>query len=317
MSILNRIKSSKIMNIPAIRMPIRRFHAKAHVYVSERMNDRLYLQLKYRKVFGEWIDLRNPTSFQEKLQWLKLNDQKEVYHRMVDKYDAKEFITNKIGPGHVFPTLGVWDGFDEIDIDSLPEEFVLKATHDSDSVLICTDKDDLLRNLEDAKQQVEVHFNTDYFIWSREYSYKGLKPRIIAEPLLKDHKYGYLRDYKFMCFNGEPRLFYITAENGPRKNWRQDFFDLAGNHLPYATNKRKSSSPETETLPEPPENLELMVKMARELAADTHFLRVDFYEINGHVYVGELTFYDYGGFAEYYPKTFERELAEWLELPPK
>lgn len=290
-----------------------RYHA--HLQLSQRMSDELYIRIKYYRYYKRWPNLDNPQILSEKVQWLKLHDRKPIYHQMVDKVEVKKFITERLGAGYVFDTLGVWDSFDDIDFDDLPEEFVLKGTHDSGSVYICKDKKELLRNRENVKTFVQQNFGADYYLGSREYPYKGLRPRLIAEPLYKSANGAELLDYRLLCFNGEPRVLIITRKLAPDAERRMDFYDLDGTHQEWHVNERARTEPGSETVPEPPAQLAKMIEIARILAKDTHFLRVDFYEINAKLYVGELTFFDWGGFVLYQPKSFEEQLNSWLILP--
>lgn len=273
-------------------------------------SDRHYIIRKYQKGMGCKPNLDNPITFQEKLQWIKLNDRKPVYHKMVDKVEAKQFIADKLGDAsYCIPTLGVYDHFEDIDFDSLTDEFILKCTHDSGSYCICKNKASF--DMEQAKKRLLAYFKYDYFYYSREWPYKGLKPRIIAEPLLKDGTSDYLRDYKFYTFNGEPKFFYTTSNRGSKDGLREDFFDIKGNLLEF-NQMGYYNNPQTPALPK---NLDKMVEMARVLAKDTYHLRVDFYEVDGRVYVGEMTFFDGGGFAGFAPEKYNRILGEWIKLP--
>lgn len=282
-------------------------------YASFISNDKRYIKWKFWLTFGEKCNLDNPKTFQEKLQWIKLHDRKPIYHAMVDKYDAKKFVAEKVGEEYVIPTLGVWDRFEDIDFDTLPNQFIIKNTYDSGTYYICKDKSKV--DVSEIRKRLMIDHSSrkvDYYLFSREWPYKGLKHRIIAEPLLKDNSYPYLRDFKFYCFNGEPKLFYITSDKGGDLPTRQDFFDISGNHLEiqdqhYTNNPIKS--------PDLPQNLSKMVEMCRILAKDTYHLRVDYYEINGHIYCGEFTFFEAGGFCKFTPEKYNRILGDWIKLP--
>lgn len=215
-----------------------------------------------------------------------------------------------MGGGYVIPTLGVYDSFEQIDWESLPNQFVLKATHDSGSFYIVKDKKTVDKN--NVKKQLYIHWNKDYFSYYREWQYKGIKSRIIAEPLLVDNRFPYLRDFKFYCFNGEPKVFYITSDKGGSLPTRQDFFDVLGNHLDLEDAHYTSNPIKT---PEMPLNLGKMVEIARKLAKDTYHIRVDFYEIDGRVYVGELTLQEAAGFCSFKPDHWNYTLGDWIQLP--
>lgn len=274
-------------------------------------NDRKYIKVKYWLRLGSLCDLDNPKTFQEKLQWIKLNDRKPIYHQMVDKYDAKKLIAERVGDEYVIPTIGLWDKFDDIDFEQLPNQFIIKNTHDSGTYFICQDKNKL-DILQVRKRLLIDERKHDYYYYSREWPYKGLKHRIIAEPLLKDDKSPYLRDFKFYCFNGEPRLFYITSDKGCGLPTKQDFFDINGNHLEIQDKEYPNNLIRCPLLPS---NLNIMVELCRILAKDTYHLRIDFYEINDKVYVGEFTFFESGGFCYFTPEKYNRILGDWIKLP--
>lgn len=276
-----------------------------------RMSDEDFLKRKYKLKFGESLDLENPQKFQEKLQWVKLNDRKPIYHQMVDKYDAKKFISERVGEQYVIPTLGIWEKFDDIDFDSLPNKFIIKNTHDSGNYYICKDKLKLDKKVMKSRLRIKT-LNRDYYVENREWPYKGLKPRIIAEPLLEDINAPYLRDFKFYCFNGEPRIFYITSDKGGNLPTKQDFFDIEGNHLDIQDISYPNNPVKT---PDLPINLSEMVELCKSLSRDTYHLRVDLYEINGKVYVGELTFFEGSGFCAFSPEKYNLLLGEWIKLP--
>lgn len=280
------------------------------VYFCRWMPDKIYLKLKFRLCMGYRLDLKHPKSFAEKLQWIKLNDRKPIYHQMVDKVDSKAFIESIIGTGYTIPTLGVYDSFEQIDWDGLPRQFVLKATHDSGSYYIVKDKNNI--DKQKCKKQLYIHWNKDYYYGSREWQYKGLKNRIIAEPLLIDKEVPYLRDFKFYCFNGEPKVFYITSDKGGSLPTKEDFFDINGTHIDLEDSNYSNNPIKT---PDLPINLREMILLARNLAHDTYHLRVDFYEINGKIYVGELTFQENAGFCSFKPDYWNYTLGNWIKLP--
>lgn len=278
---------------------------------AKSLSDEVYLKWIYKKYMKKDLDLEHPVLFQEKLQWIKLNDRKPIYHQMVDKIDAKKIVAEKVGAEYCIPTLGEYDRFEDIDFDKLPNAFVLKSTFDSCSYYICTDKSKI-KSKAGIKRRLYTHWDYDYSLWSREWPYKGLKHRIIAEPLLVDNDAPYLRDFKFYCFNGEPKIFYITSDKGGDLDTKQDFFDIQGNHIEiqdahYPNNPVKC--------PDLPKNLDKMVEFCRIFAKDTYHLRVDFYEVNGKLLCGEFTFFENGGFCEFAPDKYNRILGDWIKLP--
>lgn len=273
-------------------------------------NDRLCIKIQYFLCFGVRCNLDKPKTFQEKLQWIKLNDRKPIYHQMVDKYDAKKFIAERIGDEYVIPTIGLWDKFDDIDFGRLPNQFVMKNTHDSGTYFICQDKNKL-DILQVRKRLLIDERKIDYYYYYKEWPYKGLKHRIIAEPLLNDGKGDYLTDYKFFTFNGEPKFFYVTSNRGCEGGLKEDFFDVDGN-LMEINQLGYYNNPKT---PDIPVNLSKMIEFSRILSKDTYHLRVDFYEIKGKMYVGEMTFFDGGGFHPFTPKKYNRIFGDWIKLP--
>ena len=276
------------------------------------MSDEIYLKMLFRYKMDMKLNLKHPRTFSEKLQWIKINDRKPIYHSMVDKYDAKLFIDNVLGSGggYTIPTLGVWDSFEGIDWDALPNEFILKATHDSGSYYIVKDKSKL--DKQKCKQKLCACWNKDYYqLAMREWPYKGLKPRIIAEQLLHDGRGDYLTDYKFYTFNGEPKFYYVTSGRGSTEGLKEDFFDIDGNLLDLNQEGFHNNS----VTPPLPQNLSTMIDFSRKLAKDTYHLRVDFYEVNGRLYCGELTFFDGGGMVKYTPDYWNLKLGDWIKLP--
>ena len=267
---------------------------KAINSVSRIIPDKPYLILKYRVKMGSNLNLKNPKKYTEKIQWLKLNDYKPEYTDMVDKYNAKSFVSGIIGEQYIIPTLGVWDSFDEIDFTNLPNQFVLKCTHDSGGVVICKDKTVL--DINAAKRKIENALKNDFYYAQRERPYKYVTRRIIAEQYMEDHVVNDLRDYKIHCFNGEPKYLQVIGNrNHSNHTGNQMFYSFDwkdagwafGDYPPYNKDLEK------------PYHLELMYEIAKKLSQGLRYIRVDLYEINGDVYFGELTLYPAGGFYPY------------------
>lgn len=268
--------------------------------------DKLYLQIAYRLTLKKRLNLKNPTTFNEKTQWLKLYDRKPEYTRMVDKFEAKNFIAERIGTEYVISTLGVWDNFDQIDFDSLPDQFVLKCTHDSGGLVVCRDKAKL--DIEKARQIIESSLKCNYYWSKREWPYKDVKPRILAETYLEDAEDDALTDYKYFCFNGEAKVMYICKDHG--KEPRTDFFDMEFNHLPI-----EARDPNAAVMPEKPEQFEKMRELAETLSAGIPHLRVDFYLIKDKIYVGELTFFHMSGLTKIKPEEWNVKMGQWINKP--
>ena len=273
------------------------------------MPDKPYLQIFYYAEFGKFIDFKNPKTFNEKLNWLKLYYRRPDFITLVDKYEVKKYIADKIGEQHVIPTLGVWDKFEDINFNELPKQFVLKCTHDSGGLVVCKDKSKL--NLKEVKAKIEKSLTNNYYLWTREWPYKGVKPRIIAEKYMEDQETGELRDYKFFCFNGEPKLMFVASERG-LKNTKFDFYDMQFHHMNIVQHY-----PNSEYSIEKPEHFEKMVMLAEKLSAGFPHVRVDFYEANGQVYFGEMTFYHFGAIVPFETEEWDKKIGDWLVLPDK
>lgn len=275
--------------------------------------DKLFLQLKFYYKMGEWISLsRNnpPKTYNGKLQWLKLYDRKDIYTKMVDKASAKDYAASIIGEEHIIKTLGVWNSFDEIDFDKLPNQFVLKTTHDSGGVIVCRDKS--IFDKDAARKKLEEILKWDYYIGTREWPYKNVPHRILAEEYMVDESGYELKDYKWFCFNGEPKALFIATDRGnPNEDTKFDFFDMDFNHLPI-TNGHPNATREIMK----PSGFEEMKSLARKLSNGFPHLRVDFYDVNGKIYFGELTFYHFSGFVKFEPREWDYIFGSWMKLSP-
>ena len=269
-----------------------------------------FLKRLYRIRMGREPDLETPETYTEKLQWLKLYDHRPEYTVMVDKYEVKQYVAEKIGPEYVIPLLGVWERAEDIDFDALPQRFVLKTTHDSGSYVVCKDKSKL--DIPAARARMAKFLKRKYYDCNREWPYKNVKPRIIAEQYMEDSRSGELRDYKFFTFGGVPKVLYIAQGRGRGEPTVADFFDMEFNHLPFTIDHDMAKVP-----PEKPENFELMQELAAKLSEGTPQLRVDFYEVDGKVYFGEMTFFHCSGTDAFHPESWDRKFGDWVVLPPK
>ena len=272
--------------------------------------DSWYLKYRYKQVFGRSLDLKHPKAFSEKNQWLKLHDRKPIYSKLVDKYEVKPIIAKIIGDEYIINTLGVWDNYEDIDFDKLPNQFVLKCTHDSASITICLDKTKFDKN-QHAWKYNDIYMKRDYYHYeNKQWAYKGIKPRIIAEEYIQDDQYDSLSDYKLYCFNGVARGVYVTINRFT--NLSVSMYDMDWNLMPF-----EHIHPNQGEKIEKPKNLELMRKLAEKIAnfIDNPFVRVDFYETNGKVYFGEITFYPEGGMGYFKPEEWDYILGSWIKLP--
>lgn len=278
------------------------------LYSTSRVfSDELYLKLLFPLKTGYRLNLNNPRTYNEKLQWLKVYYRKPVMTQMVDKFAAKDFARNIIGDKYIVDNYGVWDSFQEINFDKLPEQFVLKTTHDQGGVIIVSDKQNLDKIA--AKKILDSHLKKKHYYLTREWPYKNVKPKIMAEALLTNEKVGDLWDYKFYCFHGEPRLMYIS--HGRQSDTQYlDFFDMEFSRLDISR-PGFSQSDIDHTIPE---TWDLMKELARKLSNGFPHLRVDFYCFEGKVYVGELTFFQGGGMMPFEPVSWDDTLGDWIDL---
>ncbi len=267
--------------------------------------DRPYLKLEYKFLTGKKLNLDNPTTYNEKLQYLKIYDRKPIYTTMADKYLAKRYLADRIGERYVVPLLGVWDRFDDIDFGALPERFVLKTNHDSGTATVCRDKAGF--DIRSARKKLEKSLKTDYFILKREWPYKNISRKIIAEEYLEEEPGKEIKDYKFFCFNGVPEMMYIIENSA--KTHTKVFFDMNGRPLDL-----EIDDPRTEVMPPVPPCFEEMKKLAAKLSEGIPFLRVDFYYVKGRVYVGELTFYHESGLGNIRPAEWNGRLGDMLDI---
>lgn len=269
-------------------------------------NDELYIKLRYFSGMKKFPDLQHPRTYNEKLQWLKLNDKHTEYTRLVDKYAVKEYIEKLNWGGKTIPTLGVWDRFDDIDFAQLPNQFVLKTTHDSGGIVIVKDKGKM--DMQKARKKLEKSLQRKYFLMSREYPYKDVKPRIIAEKFMVDESGTELKDYKFFCFNGEVKFLFVATDRP--FDTRFDFFDADFNHLPF-----KQGHPWAWKEIKKPANFEEMKRAAAALSKGMPHVRVDLYNINGEIYFGELTFFHFSGVVPFEPAEWDEKIGDYLKLP--
>ena len=271
--------------------------------------DKLLLSILYRLKIGKRIDWKNPKTFNEKLQWLKLYNRRPEYTTYVDKYKVREYIAKTIGEEYLIPLLGVWDNSDQIDFDILPNQFVLKCNHNSGGICICKNKSNF--DIKKAKFQLRKWLKSDYWLYQREWPYKNVPRKIIAEKFMDDvSEDSSLRDYKFMCFDGKVKCSFVCSDRNTKAGLHVTFFDLEWKVLPFERHypSRKEGLPK-------PKCYDKMVMLAEKLSKGIPFVRVDFYEINGRVYFGELTFYPGSGFEEFTPRSADEWLGSLIKLP--
>jgi len=274
-------------------------------------SDKKVLQKKYKYKFHRKLDLENPKTFNEKLQWLKLYNHNPLYTQLVDKYEAKDYMLKTIGAEYVIPTIGVWDKFEDINFDEFPDEFVLKCTHDSGGLVVVRDKATFDKDA--AKKKIGNSLSKNYFYSGREWPYKNVKPRIIAEPLIHNQDYSQLLEYNFFCFNGEPKI--VLRCSGDRDKGEQrynDYYKVDGEKLPF-----RWGYPYSDAQLEITDTYSDMLEKARLLSKDIPFVRVDFYVCDGKALIGEMTFFHWSGLMPFDPDEWDEILGGWLTLPVK
>lgn len=272
--------------------------------------DEKYLKLKFKHILGAELNLDRPLTFNEKLQWLKLYDRNPLYTQLVDKYKIREYIAKTIGEQYLIPLLGVYNHFEDIDFKKLPNQFVLKPNHTSGNIYICEDKTQII--FEDLKKEINLWLKRNYFWVHREWPYKNIKPRIICEKYLVDEYGKDLKDYKIMCFNGEPKIIQVMSE---RNNGRflVNHFDLDWNEL----NIPRKSILRNPNIPKKPKDLKDMIEISKVLSKDIPFVRVDLYKTTYGLLFGEMTFFPVSGFMDFKKKKDDKFLGDWIDLPMK
>lgn len=272
--------------------------------------DKVYLQLLYHGQMGHRLNIDNPKTFNEKLQWLKLYNRKQVFETLVDKYEVKQYVASKIGEEYIIPTIGVWDKVDLIPFDALPEKFVMKCTHDSGSVIICRDKDKF--DINKTKRKLKGRLKKNSYWFGREWPYKNVKPRIIAEKYLENEDSN-LIDYKIHVFNGTPKFILVCCDRFKESGLTDDFYTTDWIHMDIQRPGHPNASGEIKR----PTELEKMLELAKELAGNIPFVRVDFYIVDGHIFFGEMTFFPTSGLSAFIPEKWDDIFGSWLHLPDK
>ena len=298
-----------------LRIPYGMFNFLAYRGFFKWIPDEPYLKIQYKAFFGCELNLDKPKTFNEKLQWLKLHDRNSLYITMSDKFAVKEYIREKLGKDYVIPLIGgPWKNADEINFDELPNQFVLKCTHDSGGLVICRDKNTLDKKA--AKKILNKSLSKNYFYWCREWAYKDIKPLIIAEKYMEDSNSSEskmkqcLTDYKFYCFNGKVKYLYVSVGLENHKTARISFLTPDWKFAPF----NRSDYIPYDKLPEKPHNYSKMIEIAEYLSKGIPFLRVDLFELNKNIYFSEFTFYPCGGFMPVIPNEWDKKLGELLIL---
>lgn len=273
--------------------------------------DKIYLNMLYKKKMGKDVDFENPKTFNEKIQWLKVYGRDPEYTNYVDKYESKNIVKALVGEEYVVPLLGVYDSFDEVDFDALPDQFVIKTTHDSGGYVIVKDKSQM--DIEKMREKLNHHLKINYYRNSREWPYKNVKPRIIVEKYIIGKDGTEMKDYKIFCFGGEPRFGFVV-EGRTSKKMKIGYFDTEFKLIPVKQGGDKYDRAESL---EKPHNFEKMLELARILTKDMPFVRMDFIEVDDKLYVGEFTFYHWGGTMKFEPEEYDEIFGSYIKLPEK
>lgn len=268
--------------------------------------DESYLKIKYRYIFKKRLNLKNPKSFNEKLQWLKLNNRNPIFTKLVDKYEVKEHVTNRLGDGYVAKVYGIFDRFEDIVFDELPSSFVIKCTHDSGGIVVCKDKNNL--NIVKAREQINSCLNRDFYLLGREWPYKNVDRRILIEEYLVDESGCELKDYKIFCFNGKARFIQLDYDRFTQHH--RNMYDRDWNQLPLVFSYEGDQSKSFEK----PERLDEMLSCAEKLSQGIAFVRCDFYHLKDRIVFGEMTFFPESGFGHFYPDSYNYEWGNLIRL---
>lgn len=271
-------------------------------------DDKLFLTILYFLSTGKKIHWENPRTFTEKIQWLKLYACKEIYTTLVDKYAVKQYVSDIVGEQYIIPTLAVYDSVEDVDFSKLPSKFVLKVTHDSGGVIVCDD----VKSLDKRKtlKRLSIALKSNFFVHSREYPYKNVPRKIIAEQFLEQPGRRELIDYKFYCFGGKPVYCQVIKDRKTKETI--DFYDMNWNRMPF-TGLNPDVCNAVSLTPRPV-NLDLMIDLAKKLSSEIPFVRIDLYEIEGNVYFGEITFYPASGMGKFTPEEWDLKLGNLINI---
>lgn len=279
------------------------------IKMNENLSDEEYIKKNYKENTGKELNLDTPRTFNEKLQWLKLYDRNSMYTKMVDKYLVKNYVSKIIGDKYIIPIIGgPWYEVEDIDLNLLPDSFVLKCNHDCGSVFVCKCKKNF--NFESVKEKIRNNLSRNYYLKNREWPYKNVTPCVFAEKYMAGDSGGDFKDYKFFCFNGKAKYMFIASDRmNIGTETKFDFFDMDFNHLPF-TNGHANAP----IRPEKPHCFDEMKKLAEKLSIGIPHVRVDFYEVNRHAFFGEFTFYHWGGNMNFVPEDWDKIFGDNIDL---
>lgn len=292
-----------------LKNPYKVFYKLNYLKLSRLLPDKLFLKLIFRAKVGYKLNLENPVTFNEKLQWLKLNNRDTLYSKLADKFEVREYIKEKIGEEHLIPLIGVWDKFDDIDFSQLPNQFVIKCTHDSGSVCICKDKESF--DIKSAKKVINKALKQNFYYRGREWAYKNIKPRIVVEEYISDLSEIGVCDYKVFCFNGKPEAILLCKDRFSEDGLTIDFYDCAWNHMNFS---RPVYYPHSKVQNKKPQMFDELLNLSTKLSKGIPFVRTDFYITRDEILFGELTFYPGDGFEAFDPELWDKKWGDLLKL---
>ena len=286
-----------------------RFDINTYLGLYNKMDDSKFIRRKFKLKMQKDLNLNSPSSFNEKLQWLKLYDRNELYTTLVDKIAVKEYVSKKIGEQYIIPTIRVWHSPKEIDFDSLPDKYVLKCNHNSGGLCICKDKQKF--NIRKARKTLEKGMKYNFYLLGREWPYKNVPRKIFAEQYLENSESGGLTDYKIHCFNGKPKFVLVCQDRFAETGLTEDFFTIDWEHMEVKRpNHNNSKLPISK-----PDKLEEMLSIAEKLSNGIPFVRVDLYFVEGNIFFSELTFFPASGFIPFEPEEWDKTFGDWLVFP--
>ena len=271
------------------------------------ISDKTYINILFFIQFGKKVNFKNPKTFNEKLQWIKIYDRDKKYVDYVDKYEVRKYVEEKLGKEVLIPLLWVGNQANDIPFDKLPEKFIIKCNHGSHTNIICNDKNNFQYN--EAILKLNKWMKKSWYWYGREWPYKEVKKKIIVEKLMEDTNTGDLKDYKFFCFNGKVELFKIDFDRFEKH--KANYYDRNCKLLNFI---EMDCPPDFSKKLDIPKNIEKMINMAEKLSADIPFVRVDFYNINNKVYFGEMTFFPAAGFGILEPKSWDNKMGKMIKL---
>ena len=296
-------------NLMGMAMDISKLYKRFHDWAAGLPPDSLFIRRAYKRATGRTLDLRHPVTFNDKIQWIKIHDRKSEYTVMADKLAAKKFVSDKVGSEYVIPLLGSWARIEEVELNNLPQKFVLKTNHDSGGLVICHDKFSF--NWENAKEKLANSLAHNYYWNHREWVYKNIRPCVLAEPLLEPKDGDEVIDYKFLVFNGVAKAMFVATNRHRPGGAKFNYYDMEWNPIPVVQPHHLPNP----IPPKKPQHFGKMIELAETLSVGTYLLRVDFYEIDGKVYVGEMTFYPDAGIEPFIPSSYEFLFGSWIHLP--